>query len=233
MTLSDFLKVFTFKNKHLTSLLLAPALFFIIVSNGGILVLKDGLHEAEFTNVHLELGLLLFVVIVCILAVNTTCWASSLAYRAVKSFFTSLGRKYRRWMIAYDADQLITRRYKDMIAEFSLEEKAFLELFHPDGVALKRMNNETLLPHKIHRTNYDLIQKGFIKTDPVAHKKQYGPPVILETENFTLEEKAIPALRRPIYAGKSPLGKITLRLDRILAPSNLGGSGEVQSRLIR
>lgn len=233
MPFPEFLKVFTLKKKHLTSLLFALALYFIIVSNGGISTLKDGLHEAEFINGYVALGLLLFVLITCILAVDTTCWASSLTYLAVKSFFTSLGRKYRRWMAAYDANQLITRRYKDMIAEFSLEEKAFLELFHPDGVDIKRMNDETLLPHKIYRTNYDLIQKGFIKTDPVAYKKRYGPPVIIETKSFTLEEKAIPALRRLIYGGKSPLGKITLRLDQILAHSNLGGSGAVQSRPIR
>lgn len=233
MPLPDYLKVATLKNKPLTIFLLASALFFIIVSNGGISALKDELHEAEFTNVQIASGLIIFLVIVCSLAVNTTCCASSLAYRAVKSFFTSLGRKYRRWMIAYDADQLVKRRYKDMIEVFSLEEKAFLELFHPDGLALKRMNNETLLPHKIYRTTYDLIQKGFIKNDPVAHKKRYGPPVNIETESFTLEEKAIPTLRRLIYDGKSPLGKITLRLDRILARSNLGGSGAVQSRPIR
>jgi len=113
MAFSDFLKVFTLKNKHLTSSLLTLALYFIIVRNGGISALKDGPHEAEFTNGYLEFGLLLFVFILCVLVVNTTCWASAFACRVVKSFFTSLEKKYRRWMVAYDADQLITRRYVD------------------------------------------------------------------------------------------------------------------------
>jgi hypothetical protein len=175
--------------------------------------------------------LFLALLISYFLTVSGLRWVLLFTLRLIKSIFASLIKRYQVWQTAYAANKLTNRRYMDVIATLSTEEKSFLELFRADSITLQRMASESLLPHKTYVANNYLIMKGLIKTDHV-YKKRYAPSVIIETENFALEKEAIPSLRRLFYGGKSPLTKIVLRMDRIAA-SGMSGSGAHQCNFRR
>lgn len=170
-----FLRFFELNEKRLIAIVLAIVLYLFIVSNGGLLVLQDSFPGAKFAEYYVEPLLFLFLLISCFLLISGFCRVLSLSCQVIKSVFASLARRYQVWRTAYDASQLTKRRYADVIAALSPEEKTFLELFCADGAALQRMSSETLLPHKIYIAHNYLIKKGLIKTDYV-HKKRYGPP---------------------------------------------------------
>ena len=160
-------------------------------------------------------GMLVFCCAITLLIIFALTWALSFSVRAFKSASGLLVRGYQVLRSAYGTRQLAKRHIANAVAALLPQEKAFLELFRADGVALQKTTCE-ILPHQTYVAHRSLVKNGLvIKTEDAR---------CFPVEHFALAAKAIPSLRKLFYDGKRPLTEIELRLDHVAHSGSSGSS---------
>lgn len=203
-----------------SAVVLAMLLFFIAATTGFTEMVKYVFRNVELPPYAVATSLLVFCYAIALLILFALTWVLSLSVKGFKSVSALLVRRYQALRSTYDNHQFVKRRITNAVTALSPQEKAFLELFCEDGVALQRMVGE-LLPHKTYMASYVLIKHGLvIKNDDAKF------PV----ERFALKAESIPFLCRLFYGGKRPLTEIELRLDRVASSGSSGGGARGSSR---
>ena len=157
-------------------------------------------------------GMLVFCCAITLLIIFALTWALSFSVRAFKSASGLLVRGYQVLRSAYGTRQLAKRHIANAVAALLPQEKAFLELFRADGVALQKTTCE-ILPHQTYVAHRSLVKNGLvIKTEDFPVKR------------FALAAEAIPPLCKLFYGGKRPLTEIELRPDHVAHSSSSGSS---------
>ncbi|MCK9200358.1 MAG: hypothetical protein M0P59_00580 [Gallionella sp.] len=205
-----------------SAVVLASILFFIATITGYTEMVTYEFRNVELPPYSIAIGLVIFCYASALLILFVLTWMLSLSAKAFKSVSAWLVRRYQALRSLYDNYQLTKCRITKVVSMLSPQEKAFLELFCADGVALQRMANE-LLPHQTYMAHYELI-----KNDLVIKNKADFP-----AECFALKAEAIPFLRKLFYGGKRPLTQIELRLDRVASSGSSGGGAIGSSRGMR
>lgn len=192
-----------------SAVVLALLLFFIAASTGFTEMVKDALRNIELPPYAVAIGLLVFCYAIALLIIFSITWVIPRSIGLLNSGFALLARRCHLLRSTYGANRRAKRQIVNAIASLSPQEKAFLELFCSDGIAIQRMACE-LLPHQTYGAHQGLIRNGLLTK-------------IKGTEHFALAADAIPSLRRLFYGGKRPCTEIELPLDR-LASSGSSGS---------
>lgn len=209
MQIANFLK------QHAIAFVLAFTLFFFIIAATDFVEnIPAAFRNSEWILFAVVISLFASCFFIVVRIISSLTWLLSRSVSVTKLVSDLLVRMYTRLRSAYDTRQFAKRRIANAVAALSPQEKAFLELFCADGVALQR----TVLPHQTYVAHRGLIKNGLVIKIEDAE--------CLPVEHFALAAEAIPLLQKLVYGGKEPQTKIELLLDHV-AHSGSSGSPPV------
>ncbi|MBZ0092038.1 MAG: hypothetical protein K8F27_07440 [Sulfuricellaceae bacterium] len=197
------------------AMVIALVLFFVAAATGFTETVKYTLRDVELPQYSVAVGLLAFFYAITRLVCFAVVWMLKHIAIAFKSVSDLLARWYQALRSTFNTRQLVKRRIAKAVSILSPQERAFLELFCADGIALQRTASE-LLPHQTYLAHWGLINSRLV----IKIEDPKGFPV----ERFALTTEAIPCLRTLFYGGKKPFSEIELRLDRVASSGSSGSS---------
>lgn len=206
--------------RNAASIILALSLFFISGATGVTGLLSQSLHNIDLPQYSLIVALLVFCYACAHLAVAAAIWLFVLATKALALLFAYTGQQASALSIAHKDRQRRKQQLEALIRSLSEQQRAFLELFNADGVALQGTATD-LLPNATYLAHWDLVAKGLLVKETID-----GSFV----ERFALGPGTLPALRALVFGGRTPLSEIKLSLDRVAADINSGGGAHGSSR---
>lgn len=208
------LQIANFFKQKAFAFVLASVLFFLIVATTDFFEnISAAFRNSEWTLLFVVIVLFVSCFFIVELIISPFTWLRSRSVSVIKSVSAFLVKMYTRLRSAYDTRQFAKRRIANAVATLTPQEKAFLELFCTDGVALQRTECEAL-PHQTYIAHRVLIKNGLVIKIEDAES--------LPVEHFALAAEAIPLLQKLVYGGKEPQTKIKLRLNCVAGPGSLG-----------
>lgn len=208
--------------RNAASIILTLTLFFFSGATGVTALISQslGLGNIDLPPYAFVVALFVFYYACASLAVAAAIWLFVIATKVLTLAIVYICQRASTLGIAHRYRQRRKQQLKVLITSLSEQQRAFLELFHADGVALQGTVID-LLPHATYMAHWDLVAKGLLVKETMD-----GSFV----ERFSLGPGTLPTLRALVFGGKTPRSEIELSLHRVAAPINSGGGAQGSSR---